>query len=222
MAIFTDAFATDPLGTRMTVVLGTGITYDAGNQELDVVGGHSAARYESDTGSRDMECQVTMLLPLAGGRPGPCVRFRPGADTCYFVVLSDVTSGTAEFFREVAGSATALGSPITGLGLTGGNYYSWLLTATGTGATVTLDLRFRDEGASKPASETAWVDTAPAPAATVNDTDAARILDTDAQRGGIRKLDASPSNADWFKERAISDRAGPPSPTDARIIIQKA
>jgi hypothetical protein len=210
---FLDDFATDPFtGGRFSNVTANLWTYDGTNFEIDCpgTGGAFIARRDSDVGSLDMETQGTILLPsdAGAGYPGPSARNRPSADTHYALEVETSGTGTVYYIRRVAGANTDLGGS-DALTFTDSVWCSVRLATQTNGAQVDLSVWRLNHTGTKPA-DPGWIGVDGTPDATLagGDTNAARILDSDAQRGGVVQTNAAATSTDWFKVRAVSDRGG--------------
>ena len=208
---YTDDFGTDPT-TRWTVEVGAW-AWDSTDLEMDVnVSTDGLFRYSANSpGSIEHEAQVTAIGSSANNRlMGAATRVdNAGANDGY---LSWIHGAAVNLDRMVAGVRTTLttGTPVT---YTSGDWYSLRLSAEGgNGANVVLNFWITDHNATKPA-DPGWVGVVGTPDITYTDTDVARLDDSTLNlQGGIggRQSDTSEFDTrhDFFKVRAISDRAG--------------
>jgi len=203
---FTDDFSTDPFTANWTETMGTAWTWDDPNDEMDCAGGgtNNVMRRDADVGSNEMEAQGTFLL---AGYGGTCCRHRDGTDDTTYMTQHGNGDNNIYWYRVVAGVFTDMGGtdPET---FVDNQWYSVRLACQTQGANVVLSAWVLGHGASKPA-DPGWVGVDGSPTDTFSDGNAARILDADAQRGGLFYNDfGGAGSADWFKQREISDRAG--------------
>jgi len=202
---FTDDFSTNPFTANWTETIGTAWTWDDPNDEMDCAGGgtNNVMRRDADVGSNEMEAQGTFLL---AGYGGTCARHRDGADDTMYQTQHGNGDSTLYWFRVVAGVFTQIGTDAETF--VDAQWYTVRLACQTNGAQVDLSAWVLGHGASKPA-DPGWIGVDGSPTDTFADTNAARIVDADAQRGGLFYNDfGGAGSADWFKVRAVSDRGG--------------
>lgn len=213
---FVDDFDTDPYSAPRWVNDSGSAAWDAGNGELDLsmAGVAFIIRYSANgPGSIEHEAQVT---GIAGDNrmPGPAVRMDDtGADDCYTLEFTDDNNVT--FIRINAGGTPDLLQSTASGTWTTGDWYTRRLAASGAvGANVDLAIWSVDHNTSKPSlgGSGNWQGVDGSPDLTYTDTDANRLDGTNHSQCGIGGRSSSNSDydtrLDFWKERAISDRAG--------------
>lgn len=211
---YTELFSTNPLtGSRMSTIdidPGDDWTYDGTNFEMDINGsatsGNALLKYLSSTGSINNESQGTFKASIYAGdtNPSACPRVRESVTTCYFCGVND--SSQINFVRCIAGAMTTVGDD-TGFTFSSANWYSIRGSANTNGSQVDLAIWAQSHGTSKPA-DPGWIGVDNSPTATIADTNAARIVDSDAQYAGVRAFvgNTTTVQCDHFHVRALSDR----------------
>lgn len=204
---YTDDFGTDP-SSRWTVELGAW-AWDSGTFDMDAnLASFQGARYTNGSpGSIEHEAQCTAVLGASRG-PGPGVRFdNTGVDDWY----SHHWGGANVYAlsRWNAGTRSALTTfPLTGAE---NDFCTYRLAASGTaGSNVVLDTWATNHGTSKP-SDPGWYGDSGSPGGTYTDTNASRLDDSVHAQCGVGCRNGGTdfdTQIDFFKLRAISDRAG--------------
>lgn len=181
---------------------------DAANGELDQSSwdNFSQLRYSANPpGDIEHEAQVT-LLSGSGRAVGPGCRLYSGDDN-YGISLGSF--GELLLFRHNAAARTSLTQ--FNSTHTNGNFVTVRMACEGgNGANVVISIWVVDHGASKP-SDPGWIGDDGAPDYTYTDSAASR-LDDDTQHLYVgfagRGFGGYDTRCDYWKGRAISDRAG--------------
>lgn len=220
---YTDDFSTDP-ASRWTQELANSYTWDSGTNDLDsgTGVGDTGQRYSANgPGSIEHEAQVTHT----GGTNrslGPAVRFaNDGTDDLYAVQAMSDTNLT--LWRWNGATRTYLADPDTITTYTSGHWYTIRMAASGTsGSNVVLDVWCQEHGSSTKPSDPGWYGVDGTPGGTYTDTSVDRLDDGSLHlHCGIGGRDAgSTTTGDFFKLRAISDRAGTATLVGAQNILR--
>lgn len=222
---YTDNFDTDPFASRWVSERGGGV-HDAGNGEMDITMDNGPMlRYAANSpGSIEQEAQVTgQGSPTAVSGdclPGPAVRCEAGAITGYITYMFQ--GDLLVISRENANVRTDLYVASHATHTT--NFYTLRLSAEGAnGANVTLNGWQQDHGSSKPSDPGWFGDNGSSTTGAVVDSDVDRLDDASVHlQGGIggRASGATEHDTrhDYWKVRAISDRAGAPTPPNLVFV----
>lgn len=225
---YTDDFATNPFtAPRWTNVKNTQV-WDGVNFELDFqtnTSNRPSAKYSiNNTGSIEHEAQGTFFQAgsfTQGG--GGATRFNStGALDWYFTGVD--ASDDIILFR-VTGDALSTLTTFTGALVNANN--DWIttrLSSQGTaGSNVVVNLWYTNHGTSKP-SDPGWIGVDGSPNQTFTDSSANRLDDATSIQCGMGMVGSGievDTRNDFFKQRAITDRAGAASPVPPKwnVII---
>lgn len=210
---YTDDFATDTASRWTNFTSFTGVAWNSTNQEADVGGDNDcASRYSANNpGSIEHEAQALTLSYTDRRAVGPGVRMYGTNRDAYGCSLDQ--SDNLQLWKLVGATRTNIA--VTTLAITQGNWIWQRLAAEGTaGNNVVLSYWRVDTGsATKPGADAGWQGANGTPDYTFTDTAADRLDDsthTDCGLAGRGAVSAT-SRTDWWRERAISDRAGGPT-----------
>ena len=218
---YTDDFGTDPASRWNNPDTGNDyFSWDNTNDELDfsLAGNDIFAVYSANnSGSMDHESQVTTLCHNGTERRviGCGVRMYDNATEEGYAIWGDANASNILIGEKQSGGSFAVLATQGTTTFTDGNFYTFTLAAEGVGATVTLSGWLVDETGTKPASDPGWTTSASPPATTVNHPDSSpdRLINASNHVDcGIASATAIAGDYDtrhdYFKLRAISDRAG--------------
>lgn len=225
---YTDNFSTDPFSDpRWTNVKNTQV-WDSGNGELDMqtnASNRPSARYsQNGPGSIEHESQATFIqvgsFALGGGG---ATRFdNTGVLDWYYNIVD--TNDNIVLYRVNGDSRSTLTTFSSALVNATNDFLTVRMASSGSaGSNVVLSLWYTNHGTSKP-SDPGWIGVDASPNQTYTDTAADRLDDSVhsqcgiASEGGGIEVD---TRHDFFKQRAISDRAGAaaPAPPKWNVII---
>lgn len=215
---FLDPFTDDP-ATRWTVEEG-GYVWDSTNFEMDATftGTDTAIRYSANgPGSIEHEAQVTGV-GSQNKMCGAAVRMdNAGVDDAYFFEYQ--SDSAIKIVRYLTSAGTQVASIAVGTWAAGDFFTVRGAAAGAAGANVVLSAWLTDHGSPTKPGDPGWIGVDASPDGTFTDTDANRLDATSHAHGGVgcRTPDADyDTRLDFFKVRAISDRAGGPAPASRR------
>ena len=209
---YTDNFSTDP-STRWTGYLGGTLTWDSGNSEIDgnMDNTDAALIYTAnDPGSIEQESQLSFFLDGRATKDyaGVALRWDTAADDGYVFMASN-QDDTMYWFRYLAGTRSTISSYAKTLAVD--QWHTIRIAASGAvGSSVSL-AGWDTLPGSKPGSDPGWYGVDGTPDGTATDSSVDRLDASTHLKCGFGwvggGVDYDPQVC-YFKERAISDRAG--------------